>query len=150
MYKRQRGGRARDARAVLVELQVALLVVDAGEGPELDVPRAARHERVARLLDRGRAVAAVVAVRREAQVEHGRVVPARAAQQLAAQGQREAGALLACVRHTLEADKLLKIEYVSLCDPRTLLDVDQVSSPTRLAIAVWIGDVRLIDNCLVT
>ena len=73
-----------------------------------------------------------------------------AAQQLAAQGQREAGALLACVRHTLEADKLLKIEYVSLCDPRTLLDVDQVSSPTRLAIAVWIGDVRLIDNCLVT
>lgn len=73
-----------------------------------------------------------------------------AAQQLAAEGQREAGALLACVRDTLAADKVLKIEYVSLCDPRTLLDVDQVSRPARLAIAVWIGDVRLIDNCLVT
>ncbi len=73
-----------------------------------------------------------------------------AAQQLAAQGQREARALLACVRDTLTADKALKIEYVSLCDPRTLLDVDEVSGPARLAIAVWIGDVRLIDNCLVT
>ena len=73
-----------------------------------------------------------------------------AARQLAGQGQREAAALLACVRDTLGADKALKIEYVSLCDPRTLLDVDQVSGPTRLAIAVWIGNVRLIDNCLVT
>ena len=42
----------------------------------------------------------------------------------------------------------VRAEYVCLCDPETLEEVRRVSAPTLLAIAAWVGDVRLIDNCM--
>jgi pantoate--beta-alanine ligase len=36
---------------------------------------------------------------------------------------------------------------VAVFDPETLAPVERLDAPARLAVAVWFGDVRLIDNC---
>ena len=53
-----------------------------------------------------------------------------------------------------EATSLLKsypgtsIDYVSLCDPETLVDMPTVNRPALMALAVKVGKIRLIDNIL--
>lgn len=39
-----------------------------------------------------------------------------------------------------------KIDYVNLCNPVTLKDINKVEEETLIAIAVWVGKTRLIDN----
>ena len=41
-----------------------------------------------------------------------------------------------------------QIDYVALCDPDTLEDVERVDGPTLMALAVRVGDTRLIDNAI--
>lgn len=43
----------------------------------------------------------------------------------------------------------IKIDYISICDPDTLEDVKIISDRALIAIAVRIGNARLIDNCIV-
>ena len=42
----------------------------------------------------------------------------------------------------------LRVEYAEFRDPQTSLPVEEISAPTLFAIAVWAGDVRLIDNMI--
>lgn len=42
-----------------------------------------------------------------------------------------------------------KIDYVSIADPKTLDDIDRVLPETLVALAVYIGRTRLIDNSLI-
>ncbi len=39
-----------------------------------------------------------------------------------------------------------KIDYVALCNPATLKDINKVKEETLIALAVWVGTTRLIDN----
>ncbi len=39
-----------------------------------------------------------------------------------------------------------KIDYVEIVDPEKLLPVDEIKDGTLIALAVWVGDTRLIDN----
>ncbi|MDP2942316.1 MAG: pantoate--beta-alanine ligase [Candidatus Omnitrophota bacterium] len=41
-----------------------------------------------------------------------------------------------------------KIDYVSIVDPHTLKDVKTITGEILVAVAVWIGGIRLIDNIL--
>jgi pantoate--beta-alanine ligase len=41
---------------------------------------------------------------------------------------------------------MAKIDYVELVDARTLQQVDSVKRPVLVALAVYIGKTRLIDN----
>ena len=68
------------------------------------------------------------------------------AQELVTQGERQAAPLLRAVRETIDREGGVRIEYASLCHPETLEEVTEVSGPTLLALAAWVGDVRLIDN----
>ncbi len=68
------------------------------------------------------------------------------AQEMVTQGERRAEAVLRAVQGTLAREGGVRLEYVSLCHPETLEEVKQLSGPTLLAIAVWVGEVRLIDN----
>ena len=68
------------------------------------------------------------------------------AQELVTQGERCSATLLQTVRELIERTGSVRLEYASLCHPETLEDVSEVSGPTLLALAAWIGDVRLIDN----
>ena len=42
-----------------------------------------------------------------------------------------------------------KIEYISIADPGNLEDIDVIAGDVLVAIAVWIGKTRLIDNIIV-
>ena len=42
------------------------------------------------------------------------------------------------------------IDYVTVVDPETLEPVHQITGPVLMAVAVRIGNARLIDNMLVT
>jgi pantoate--beta-alanine ligase len=57
-------------------------------------------------------------------------------------------AILARATAEIAAEPRARLEYAELRDPQTLEEVVEVTSPTLLALAVWVGGVRLIDNTL--
>jgi pantoate--beta-alanine ligase len=61
-------------------------------------------------------------------------------------GQRDAGALCAAMRATIEAEPSARLDYVSAADPETLAELDRVEDGVLLSLAVYIGRTRLIDN----
>jgi pantoate--beta-alanine ligase len=71
-----------------------------------------------------------------------------AAQELVSGGQASAALILQAVQQILTQNAEVRVEYASLCQPETLEEVELISGPTLLAIAVWVGEVRLIDNCV--
>jgi len=68
------------------------------------------------------------------------------AQEMVAHGERRASSILQVVQETIAREGGIRIEYASLCHPETLEEVTMVSGPTLLALAAWVGDIRLIDN----
>lgn len=56
--------------------------------------------------------------------------------------------ILPVVREIIEKEPHTRIDYVALVDPETLEEVDTVAPAARLALAVWVGNTRLIDNAL--
>jgi pantoate--beta-alanine ligase len=64
-------------------------------------------------------------------------------------GERHAEALRAAARTVLDAEQLLKPEYVSVADPLTLTEIEQIGADGALvSLAVRLGAVRLIDNII--
>ncbi len=62
-------------------------------------------------------------------------------------GERIPNHLRASIVHTIQAEPLASIEYVSVADARTLQEIEQLAEkPILLSVAVKIGNVRLIDN----
>jgi len=61
-------------------------------------------------------------------------------------GEREASAIVDVARRVVEAEPRARLEYAEVFDPVTLHPVDEVSAEARIAIAAWLGGVRLIDN----
>jgi pantoate--beta-alanine ligase len=61
-------------------------------------------------------------------------------------GERRADVLLAIARDTLATAPDIEIEYLDLVDGKTLGPVQWADERSVIAIAAWIGDVRLIDN----
>lgn len=54
--------------------------------------------------------------------------------------------VLAPMRAIIEAEPLAKIDYVSIVDALTMQPVEQVEKDVLVAMAVYIGKTRLIDN----
>lgn len=71
------------------------------------------------------------------------------AQELVKGGERHASTILQAVQETIAREGGIRVEYASLCHPETLEEVTEVSGPTLLALAAWVGDVRLIDNRII-
>ncbi len=61
-------------------------------------------------------------------------------------GERDAARLVAGVRSVLEAEPLARVDYVEAVDPETLEPVAEVRGEVLVALAVFIGPTRLIDN----
>ncbi len=72
----------------------------------------------------------------------------KTAQELVSGGQSSAAVILRTVQQILTQNAEVRVEYASLCHPERLEEVERITGPTLLAIAVWVGDVRLIDNCV--
>jgi pantoate--beta-alanine ligase len=71
-----------------------------------------------------------------------------AAQDLVKSGVRQASRLITSAQHLLLAQHL-SIDYIATVDPLTLKNVEMITGPTVLAIAVRVGSTRLIDNVTV-
>ncbi len=70
----------------------------------------------------------------------------RQAQCLISSGERRASEVLDRVRREVASEPLARLEYASLTDPETLVEIEELSEGAVLALAVWIGKARLIDN----
>lgn len=68
------------------------------------------------------------------------------AQEMVSGGERSSSMILQMIQNTVGQQGGVRLEYASLCHPETLEETAQVSGPTLLAVAAWVGDVRLIDN----
>jgi pantoate--beta-alanine ligase len=56
--------------------------------------------------------------------------------------------ILAVLRQIISQEPDTRIDYLALVDPETLEEVEAVQGAARLAMAVWVGNTRLIDNSL--
>jgi pantoate--beta-alanine ligase len=61
-------------------------------------------------------------------------------------GERSGDVLRATMRDVLGTEPLANVEYVSVADGRTLIELDRVDGPALASLAVRFGETRLIDN----
>ena len=64
------------------------------------------------------------------------------------QGERNPGKVIGDVKQLIQDHPLTEIDYVKICHPATLQDVETLEERSLLALAVKVGKTRLIDNCL--
>ncbi len=71
------------------------------------------------------------------------------ARKMVESGVRSTDRVIAEVTHTLGSKRKVRIIYVSLVDPETLEPLREiVPGKSLLALAIWVDEVRLIDNIL--
>ena len=68
------------------------------------------------------------------------------AQRLFKEGEKNARVVKDFVRSHILEHPYTEIDYIALCDPVTLNDVNALSEGTLMALAVRVGKTRLIDN----
>ncbi len=61
-------------------------------------------------------------------------------------GRRDAEHLRATIREIIEGEPLAKIDYVSVAGPISLQELEGPAERALLSLAVFLGEVRLIDN----
>ena len=71
------------------------------------------------------------------------------AQELWSQGERDAERIRQEMRTLIQKEPLATIDYVSIAEPERLEELDRVTPPALVSMAVKIGRTRLIDNVVV-
>jgi pantoate--beta-alanine ligase len=72
------------------------------------------------------------------------------AERLVKRGETSAKAIVRLARSELEQEPLATIEYVEIRDAETLEEINNIERAAVLALAVHIGNARLIDNRVLT
>ena len=67
-------------------------------------------------------------------------------QELVRNGEKNADAIVNAMRALIEQEPLARIDYVSAVDGLTMLPVHEINGGELVAMAVYIGKTRLIDN----
>lgn len=70
-------------------------------------------------------------------------------QKMVAEGEMDANKIVAAMTEHIQAQPLAKIDYVSAVDGVTMDPVDRIAGTVLVAMAVYIGKTRLIDNFIV-
>jgi pantoate--beta-alanine ligase len=70
------------------------------------------------------------------------------AQKLVDSGAKDSEAILRAVEDFITTGGVARIDYARLCNPETIEDIERIEGPALLALAVWVGKTRLIDNCI--
>lgn len=73
----------------------------------------------------------------------------RLARNLVKQGQRKPHFIKTKIAKLINSRKNLKIDYIELVDPKTLKPVKKIDKKTLLALAIFVGKIRLIDNTII-
>lgn len=65
-------------------------------------------------------------------------------------GQRSVDRIIAEVTHILRQQRRVRVIYISIVDPNTMEPLREVAhGASLLAIAVWVDEIRLIDNVII-
>jgi pantoate--beta-alanine ligase len=74
----------------------------------------------------------------------------RAAEAAFRRGERDAGALRRVMTEVIEAEPLVRVQYVSCADPDSLVEIPgRIVGRALLSLAVYVGTTRLIDNVMI-
>ncbi len=61
-------------------------------------------------------------------------------------GENDAKKIISAIRNEIEKEKLAKIDYIEIVDMNMLQPVNEIKESVLVAMAVYIGKTRLIDN----
>lgn len=70
------------------------------------------------------------------------------ARQMRNEGIIQASKIIAGIQAIMGREPLVRPEYIQICHPETLQDVEYIEGEALLALAAYVGKTRLIDNCL--
>ena len=71
-------------------------------------------------------------------------------QAAALEGEQDAAKLIELARAEISTEPLARIEYIEIVDRDTIAPVTTVDTERRMAVSIWFGDTRLIDNIAVS
>ena len=63
-------------------------------------------------------------------------------------GEKDSATIKNAVKELILTHPFTEIDYVTICDPAKLTDMENVNGPSLLAVAVKVGKARLIDNSI--
>ncbi len=61
-------------------------------------------------------------------------------------GERQVSVLTGMIRKTIESQPLARVDYIEIVDSKSVQSVSDINADVLIAIAVYIGKIRLIDN----
>lgn len=61
-------------------------------------------------------------------------------------GERDSKKIIDIIANNINTEKLAKIDYVEIVDPLSIENIDKIENSALVAMAVYIGKTRLIDN----
>jgi pantoate--beta-alanine ligase len=70
------------------------------------------------------------------------------AQEMVRQGEKDARKIVAAAKTLIDSHPETQIDYITICDPDTLENISEISRPVLMALAVKVGQPRLIDNMI--
>ena len=70
------------------------------------------------------------------------------AQRLVESGLQDAAKIIDAAAKLIRSHPETEIDYITICDPETLDDMNTIEKPALMALAVKIGKARLIDNMI--
>ena len=71
------------------------------------------------------------------------------AKKMVAEGERDSAKIKNAVRELILSHPFTEIDYITICAPEKLTDMENIDRPSLLALAVRVGKTRLIDNIIV-
>ncbi|MGA1876090.1 MAG: pantoate--beta-alanine ligase [bacterium] len=72
------------------------------------------------------------------------------AQQMRREGVVRASVIIAEIQKIMHNEPMIRPEYVQICDPENLEALEIIEDKALLAMAVYLGETRLIDNCILS
>lgn len=68
------------------------------------------------------------------------------AEELLRTGERRSATILQEMKKVFQAEPSVRVDYIEIGDLRTLRQIDQIDGDVAIAVAAYVGKVRLIDN----
>jgi len=72
------------------------------------------------------------------------------AKKLIGEGKLSTASIIESMKEFINKEPLAKVDYIEIVDRDNLNEVETIERPVLIAIAVYIGKTRLIDNCVYT
>jgi len=70
------------------------------------------------------------------------------ARRMVEDGVRQSKQVITAVTELIRSNPETRIDYIAICDPETLDDINTMDRPVLMALAVYVGNTRLIDNSI--